>query len=71
MVPFIATYKPRKAIGYDAEKAETVMVIAICPANSQGDQDRAAIIRADASLDIVTIDCLTDCIWPCMRWVEG
>ena len=71
MQAFRATYKPRmyrddgSYNGHNDEKAEAVLVIAFCPAPSPDyNQDRVAIIRGDSknSLDIVEIDCITECV---------
>jgi len=81
MNAFRATYTPRKfdpdtglGMGFDEEKAETVLVLAIFPSvpdpsspafGAPGFQDVAAIIRGDdhSSLDVVPIDCITGCHW--------
>ena len=80
MQAFRATYKPDKFdedtglnIGYNDEKTETVLVLAIFPSvpdpgspafGAPGFQDVVAIIRGDNSLDVVPVGCITECDAP-------
>lgn len=68
MQAFRATYKPKKydvsggLIGYNDDKAETVLIVKILCYDT-GIQPDAVFIHSDGALDTAPIDCFTGCLW--------
>ena len=67
MKPFRATYKPRKYggdgdfVGYDENKAERVLVIAIL--NREDSEPWVVFIDEKDHLHYALMDCFTECEW--------